>query len=42
MAHRERCRKAVEAKRKTATQGLRTDAGSQARKLKNNDSALLL
>lgn len=40
MAHRERYRKAIEAKRKTQRQQTRTD--SIARKLKNNDSAMLL
>ena len=40
MAHRERYRKAIEAKRKTQRQQTRAD--SHARKLKNNDSALLL
>ena len=40
MAHRERYRKALEAKKKSERQQTRTD--SMARKLKNSDSALLM
>ena len=40
MAHRERYRKALEAKKKNQRQQTRTD--SMARKLKNSDSALLM